>query len=188
MSRLAKKPVVIPAGVQVSYDKKSKLLKVKGPKGELTQEITGAVNLDVKDNGVHFTCASQEALDRAKWGLYWSLTTNMMEGVTKGYEKRLEIMGAGFRADLKGKDQLNLFIGFNTKIPVVYKVDPKVTVKTESNGLIIVLSGIDKQKVGQEAAAIRNLRKADPYKGKGIRYVGEVVRKLAGKSMAVGKK
>lgn len=188
MSRLAKKPVVVPAAVQVNYDPKSRVLKVKGPKGELSEQITGAVQCEVKPEGIFFTNTSKDMLDRAKLGLYWSLATNMVEGVTKGYEKRLEIMGAGFRADLKGKDQLNLFIGFNTKIPVVYKVDPKVTVKTESNGLIIVLTGIDKQKVGQEAAAIRSLRKADPYKGKGIRYVGEVVRKLAGKSMAVGKK
>ncbi|MGH7144726.1 MAG: 50S ribosomal protein L6 [Planctomycetota bacterium] len=188
MSRLAKKPVVVPAGVQINYDKKSRQLKIKGPKGELAQEITGAVQMEYKDNGLYFTNESKEPLDRAKLGLYWSIAQNMVEGVTKGYEKRLEIVGAGFRADLKGKDQLNLFIGFNTKIPKIYKVDPKVTVKTESNGLIIVLSGIDKQKVGQEAAAIRNMRRADPYKGKGIRYVGEVVRKLAGKSVAMGKK
>ena len=182
MSRIGKKPISIPAGVEVKVD--GNTVSVKGPKGTLTQVLTGAVKAEV-DTGtkeLKFTRDSDLRTDRAKHGLYRAIVANMVEGVTKGYSKSLEIQGVGYRAELTGK-RLKLFVGYNTKIPEVYNIPDgvKVTVPAPTQ---IEVEGIDKQLVGQVAASIRLVRIPDVYKGKGVRYKGEVVRKLPGKTVA----
>src|SRR4051812_14257602 len=155
MSRIGKKPVTIPAGVDVKVD--AQKITVKGPKGTLTQEMTGAisaeVNADTKE--ITFSRGSELRVDRAKHGLYRSIVNNMIEGVTKGYQKALEIQGVGYRAELTSdKKKLRLFVGYNTKIPEVYAIPEgvKVTLATPTQ---ISIEGIDKQLVGQVAASIR---------------------------------
>jgi len=181
MSRIGKKPVLIPQGVEVNVHGQNVL--VKGPKGALHQDFTGSITAEVDRDAkqVHVNCGSDVRMDRAKHGLYRALLANMMVGVTKGYEKRLEIQGVGYRAILSGK-RLQLFVGFNTKVPEIYDIPVGVTVTCPSPTEIVV-TGIDKQLVGQAAASIRSVRPPDVYKGKGIRYQGEVVRKLAGKTV-----
>jgi large subunit ribosomal protein L6 len=182
MSRIGKKPVAIPAGVEVKSS--GKTVSVKGPKGTLNLELTGAINVEVDAAAkeVRVGRDSDARMDRAKHGLYRALINNMIEGVTKGYAKSLEIQGVGYRAQLKGQ-RLELFVGYNTKVPEVYMVPTgvKVTVPTPTE---INVEGIDKQLVGQVAASIRLIRTPDVYKGKGVRYKGEVVRKLPGKTVA----
>ncbi len=184
MSRIGKKPVTIPAGVDVKVD--GYIVTVKGPKGTLKQELTGAIGAEV-DAGtkeLKFTRSSEMRSDRAKHGLYRSIVNNMIEGVTKGYMKELEIQGVGYRAELSGdKKKLRLFVGYNTKIPEIYSIPEGVKV-TLAQPTQITVEGIDKQLVGQVAASIRLVRIPDVYKGKGVRYKGEVVRKLPGKTVA----
>jgi len=182
MSRIGKKPVVIPAGVEVKVD--GQKISVKGPKGTLMQELTGGIKaeVDTAAKELRVMRESELRLDRAKHGLYRALLANMIEGVTKGYAKTLEIQGVGYRAQLKGK-KLELFVGYNTKIPEVYAIPDGVTV-TVPTPTEINVTGIDKQLVGQVAASIRLIRKPDVYKGKGVRYRGEVVRRLPGKTVA----
>jgi large subunit ribosomal protein L6 len=182
MSRIGKKPVPVPAGVEVKVS--GQTVTVKGPKGTLTQHLTGAIAAEVDANTkeVHVKRNSELRLDRAKHGLYRALIANMIEGVTKGYSKSLEIQGVGYRAQLKGK-RLELFVGYNTKIPEVYNIPDGVTV-TVPQPTEINIVGIDKQLVGQVASSIRLIRTPDVYKGKGVRYKGEVVRKLPGKTVA----
>jgi len=181
MSRIGKKPVFIPQGVEVNVQGQNVL--VKGPKGALNQDFTGSITAEVDKEAkqVHVKRGSELRMDRAKHGLYRALLANMMVGVTKGYEKRLEIQGVGYRALLSGK-RLQLFVGYNTKVPEVYNIPDGVTVTCPSQTEIVV-TGIDKQLVGQVAASIRSIRPPDVYKGKGIRYQGEIVRKLAGKTV-----
>jgi large subunit ribosomal protein L6 len=183
MSRIGKKPVTIPAGVEVKVD--GNKVSVKGPKGTLTQELTGEikVEVDAATKEVRVVRGSDARIERAKHGLYRALIANMVEGVTKGYSKSLEIQGVGYRAQVKGKNRLELFVGYNTKIPEVYMIPDGVTVAVPTPTEINV-TGIDKQLVGQVAASIRLVRKPDVYKGKGVRYRGEVVRKLPGKTVA----
>lgn len=184
MSRIGKKPVSIPAGVEVKVD--GQTVTVKGPKGTLTQVLTGAITAEVdKDTKeVKFGRGSELRVDRAKHGLYRSIVNNMIEGVTKGYQKELEIQGVGYRAELSGdKKILKLFVGYNTKIPEVYNIPDGVKVTLAAPTQISV-EGIDKQLVGQVASSIRLVRIPDVYKGKGVRYKGEVVRKLPGKTVA----
>lgn len=187
MSRIGKKPVVIPQGVDVSVS--GQTVSVKGPKGTLSMTLTGAIaaEVDGKTKEVHLKRDSDLRLDRAKHGLYRALISNMVLGVTKGYEKRLEIQGVGYRAQLAGK-RLQLFVGYNTKIPEVFQVPEGVKVEVDGKQTEIVVTGIDKQLVGQVAASIRAIRPPDVYQGKGIRYKGEHVRKLPGKTVgAAGK-
>jgi large subunit ribosomal protein L6 len=181
MSRIGKKPVPIPADVEVGVA--GSKVSVKGPKGALQLELTGAVTaeVDVPAKEVRVRCASDLRPDRAKHGLYRALLANMMLGVTKGYEKRLEIQGVGYKALLNGK-RLHLFIGYNTKVPELFEIPDGVTVTCPAPTQIVV-AGIDKQLVGQVAAEIRSIRPPDVYKGKGIRYRGEAVRKLPGKTV-----
>lgn len=182
MSRIGKKPVTIPAGVEIKID--GNKVTVKGPKGSLTQELTGAVSaeMDADTKELKLNRDGDLRADRAKHGLYRAIIANMVEGVTKGYAKTLEIQGVGYRAELSGK-RLKLFVGYNTKIPEVYHIPEgvKVTVPQPTE---INVEGIDKQLVGQVAASIRLVRIPDVYKGKGVRYKGEVVRKLPGKTVA----
>ena len=182
MSRIGKKPVAIPSGVEVKVD--GSKVSVKGPKGTLNQVVTGAikVQVDAAAKEVRVLRESDLRTDRAKHGLYRALIANMIEGVTKGYAKALEIQGVGYRAQLQGK-RLQLFVGYNTKVPEIYEVPEGVTVTCPTPTEIQVV-GADKQLVGQVAASIRLIRIPDVYKGKGVRYKGEVVRKLAGKTVA----
>jgi large subunit ribosomal protein L6 len=182
MSRIGKKPVPIPSGVEVQSA--GNKVTIKGPKGTLSQEITGAIKVEVDVAAKQVLVLRQSDLrsDRAKHGLYRSLIANMVEGVAKGYTKELEIQGVGYRAILQGKN-LQLFVGYNNKVPRIYNIPDGVTV-TCTSPTAITITGPDKQLVGQVAASIRHVRTPDVYKGKGIRYRGEVVRKLPGKTVA----
>ncbi len=181
MSRIGKKPVPIPAGVEVTVS--DALVSVKGPKGTLQLRLTGAIKaeVDAQAKEVRVACGTMLRTDRAKHGLYRALMANMVVGVTKGYEKQLEIQGVGYRAILDGK-RLQLFVGYNTKVPELFDIPDEVVVDCPSQTQIII-TGIDKQLVGQVAAEIRSVRPPDVYQGKGIRYRGEQVRKLPGKTV-----
>jgi large subunit ribosomal protein L6 len=179
MSRIGKNPVVIPAGVTV--DVKEGQVVVKGKLGELTQDI---VDITVKiEDGVITLDRPSEVKDlKAKHGLYRALIANMIEGVTKGFTKELELVGVGYRASNQG-NKLDLALGFSHNI--VMDIAPEVKVETVSDkgkNPIVKLTSADKQLVGQVAAKIRSYRKPEPYKGKGIKFVGEVLRRKAGKS------
>jgi large subunit ribosomal protein L6 len=182
MSRIGKKPVPIPAGVDVQVA--GSTVTVKGPKGSLSQAVTGAikVEVDAAAKEVRVLRGSDLRGDRAKHGLYRALIANMIEGVTKGYAKSLEIQGVGYRVVAAGK-RLSLFVGYNTKRPEIYDV-PEGILVTCPTPTEINIAGIDKQLVGEVAASLRHIRPPDVYKGKGVRYKGEVVRKLPGKTVA----
>lgn len=174
MSRIGKKPIIIPDQVEVTIDKDR--IKVKGPKGELTEKIHPFVKIDLQDKQMSVLPDKKTKSTSALWGLFRALIANMVLGVTEGFEKKLEIQGVGFRAQVQGKD-LILHLGLSH--PVEVAAPEGIEIKVEKN--IITISGTDKQLVGQIAAKIRALKKPEPYKGKGIRYMGEVVRIKAGK-------
>lgn len=176
MSRIGKLPVQIPDGVTV--DIKDGFITVKGPKGSLEQEYDSAIQLEVKDNQLHVTRPNDLKRNRALHGLYRALIQNMVTGVSQGYEKKLQIVGVGYRASKDGK-KLNLQLGFSH--PVVMEDPEGITVEVPTQTEIIV-KGIDKQLVGNHAAKIRAWREPEPYKGKGVRYVGEKVRRKEGKT------
>jgi large subunit ribosomal protein L6 len=155
-------------------------ISVKGPKGSLDFEFHPKINVEIADKKIKVSVAKEEKESGALWGLTRMLVANMIEGVTKGYEKQLELQGVGFRMALQGK-KLNMALGFSH--PVEVEIPEGLEAKIGKN--ILTISGIDKQKIGQFAAAVRSLKKAEPYKGKGFRYVGEIVKKKAGKK-AVG--
>lgn len=169
MSRVAKNPVTVPAGVEVQFG--TDVLKVKGKNGELTLPLTGAVNIELNDGQLSFAAADNSQHARAMSGTVRALVANMVKGVSEGFEKKLQLIGVGYRAQAQGKT-LNLSLGFSH--PVNYDMPEGVTVQTPSQ-TEIVLTGADKQIIGQVAAEIRAYRPPEPYKGKGIRYVGEVV-------------
>ena len=176
MSRIGRAPIPIPSGVEVKVE--GYLVTVKGPKGTLEQQMHPDMTVRVDDGNIVVTRPSDEREHRALHGLTRSLVANMVEGVTNGYAKTLEIQGVGYRAALKGSN-LEIAVGYSH--PVV--VEPPQGVSFEvPQPTRIVISGTDKQLVGQIAANIRAIRKPDPYKGKGIRYAGEYVRKKAGKA------
>jgi len=179
MSRIGKSPVVIPDGITV--DISDNVVTVKGKLGELTQEFSG-VTVKVDEGNVIVERTSDSKEDRSKHGLYRSLINNMIEGVSKGWTKELELVGVGYRASNQGQ-KLDLALGFSHNI--VISIAPEVKVETVSDkgkNPIIKLTSHDKQLVGQVAAKIRSMRKPEPYKGKGIRFVGEIIRRKAGKS------
>jgi large subunit ribosomal protein L6 len=179
MSRIGKNPVIIPEGV--SLDITDNLITVKGKLGELTQEYT-AVSIKIEDNVVYLERPSENKEHKAKHGLYRALIANMIEGVSTGWTKELELVGVGYRASNQGQ-KLDLALGFSHNI--VLNIAPEVKVETVSDkgkNPIIKLTSHDKQLVGQVAAKIRGFRSPEPYKGKGIRFVGEVIRRKAGKS------
>jgi len=179
MSRIGKSPVVIPDGITV--DISDNVVTVKGKLGELTQEFSG-VTVKVDEGNVIVERTSDSKEDRSKHGLYRSLIYNMIEGVSKGWTKELELVGVGYRASNQGQ-KLDLALGFSHNI--VISIAPEVKVETVSDkgkNPIIKLTSHDKQLVGQVAAKIRSMRKPEPYKGKGIRFVGEIIRRKAGKS------
>ncbi len=181
MSRIGKKPVKLLDGVEVIIN--SDDLVIKGKKGEIVLPFESEyVSFRKEDDLIKVEVKKEEKINYARQGLYRSLLANAVEGVTNGYEKRLEIRGVGFKVDKKGQD-LEFRLGFSH--PVLFKKVEGVDMDIDKdNNLIIIISGIDKQKVGQVAANIRELKKPEPYKGKGIRYVDEYVVRKAGKSAA----
>ena len=176
MSRIGKMPVVVPSGVEVKID--GTTVSVKGKKGELTRTFQPTMIIEQKDNEIIITPANDERQTNAYWGLTRSLLNNMVVGVSEGFEKKLELVGVGYRASLKGK-ALAMQLGFSH--PVLVKCPEGITFEVPSQNEINVL-GASKEQVGQVAADIRKWRKPEPYKGKGIRYVGEYIRRKAGKA------
>ncbi len=175
MSRIGKQPIELPAGVSVAISPGR--VQVNGPLGELSQEVPPRMKVDQQDGTVIVTRPTERGEDRALHGLTRSLIANMVEGVTRGFEKRLEIQGVGYRAALRGSD-LELAVGFSHT--VVVKPQAGITFEVPAPNQIVV-KGIDKQLVGQTAADVRRVRPPEPYKGKGIRYEGEYVRRKVGK-------
>ncbi len=180
MSRIGKLPITIPAGVTVSV--KDSVVTVKGPKGELTQVINPNISVDVKDGELSVTRPNDEKENRAMHGLYRSLINNMVIGVSEGFKKQLELVGVGYRVTNQGQI-LELSLGFTHQIFLALPQEIKVETKMERNqNPLIILESCDKQLIGQVCAKIRSFRKPEPYKGKGIKFVGEVIRRKAGKS------
>jgi large subunit ribosomal protein L6 len=175
MSRIGKRPISVPAGVIVSVDPGR--VTVSGPKGELRQQVPQRMQIDQEDGTVTVTRPTERGEDRALHGLTRTLIANMVEGVTNGFEKKLEIQGVGYRAALSGSN-LELQVGYSHPVRIVPRegISFEVPIPTQ-----IVVRGIDKQVVGQTAAEIRKVRPPEPYKGKGIRYEGEHVRRKVGK-------
>jgi large subunit ribosomal protein L6 len=181
MSRIGKKSVVVPEGVTVSVGSDN-VVTVKGKKGELKQAVDRDIKVEVKDGQVHFVRPTDQIRHRALHGLYRSIVSNLVKGVTDGYERKLELIGVGFKASSQG-NVLDLTLGYSHNIIFEIPKELKVaTAQEKGQNPIITLQGIDKQLIGQVAAKLRSLRKPEPYKGKGVRYVGEVVRKKAGKA------
>ncbi len=181
MSRIGKQPVIAPSGVTISVNKDN-VVTVKGPKGELKQAIDRDITVEVKDGNITFARPTDQIRHRALHGLYRSLISNLVKGVTDGYQRKLELIGVGFKAANQG-NVLDLSLGYSHNI--VFEVPKEIKVATaqeKGQNPTITLEGIDKQLIGQVAAKLRGLRKPEPYKGKGVRYVGEVVRKKAGKA------
>lgn len=184
MSRIGKLPVIIPAGVSVTFA--NDIVTVKGPKGELKQAINPEITIEIKDGELQVSRPSDEKQHRAYHGLYRSLINNMVTGVSLGYRKEMELVGVGYRAQANGQ-VLDLSLGYTHNIMFVLPQEIKLETKSERNkNPMIILESCDKQLIGQVCAKIRSLRKPEPYKGKGVRFVGEVVRRKAGKS--AGKK
>ncbi len=180
MSRIGKSPIAIPAGVTVTIN--GDTVTVKGKLGELSQEITDGISIKEEDGTLTLVRPSESKSHKAKHGLYRALINNMIEGVTNGWSKELELVGVGYRASNQGQ-VLDLAIGFSHNI--VLSIAPEVKVETISEkgkNPIVKLTSFDKQLVGQVAAKIRSFRKPEPYKGKGIKFVGEELRRKAGKS------
>lgn len=176
MSRIGKQPIELPSGVEVTLD--GNTAKVKGPKGELTRTFHKLVVISREDNVVRVAPVSQERQARALFGLSRTLLNNMVEGVSKGFEKRLEIQGVGYRAQVQG-NKLVLQLGYSN--PVELDIPQGITVAVENNTKLTV-SGYDKQAIGDFAAHIRSKRPPEPYKGKGVRYAGERIVRKAGKA------
>jgi len=177
MSRIGKQPIEIPSGVDVTVGDEA-LVTVKGPRGTLTQQVHTDMKIVREDGVLRVERPSDESRHRSLHGLTRSLIANMVEGVTKGYEKRLSIVGVGYRAAMKGKD-LEILVGYSHPVKVAAPEGIEFETPTPTS---IVVRGNDKQQVGEVAANIRKVRKPEPYKGKGIRYENEYVRKKAGKA------
>ena len=177
MSRIGKKPIVIPGGVQVAV--KDHTVSVQGPKGKLETTLHPRIKIAVKDGAISFERPTNINKDRALHGLSRSLVFNMVHGVVEGYKKELEIVGVGFKAEVKGK-KFVLALGFTH--PMEFDIPEGIQIQCPNPTRVVVL-GLDKQKVGQVAADIRAAHKPEPYKGKGIHYVGEVIRRKQGKTV-----
>jgi large subunit ribosomal protein L6 len=183
MSRIGKKPISIPEKIEIKID--GRIVFVKGPKGELSKEFRPEIEIK-EENGQIFV-SPKKGLEsvkkiRAFWGLTRKLIANMVEGVTNGFEKRLQIEGIGYKAEVSGKE-LVLSVGFSHQVKL--EIPEGLEASVEKN--VIIISGIDKEKVGQFAAVIRKVRPAEPYKGKGIKYFGEIIRRKVGKKAAAVK-
>ncbi|MBY0478748.1 MAG: 50S ribosomal protein L6 [Chitinophagaceae bacterium] len=181
MSRIGKKPIVIPQGVTVTLGKDN-VVTVKGPKGELKESIDRDITVEVKDGEVTFNRPTDQGRHRAMHGLYRSLVSNMVAGVTEGFSKKLELVGVGYKAANQG-NVLDLALGYSHNIIFDVPKELKVaTAQEKGQNPTIMLEGIDKQLLGAVAAKIRSLRKPEPYKGKGVKYAGEFIRRKAGKA------
>jgi large subunit ribosomal protein L6 len=181
MSRIGKKPVTIPNGVTISVNNDN-VVTVKGPKGELTQLVDRDIKIEVKDGHVDVTRPTDQIRHRAMHGLYRSLISNMVLGVTEGFKKQLELVGVGFKAANQG-NLLDLALGYSHNIVIEIPKELKVSTSQEKGqNPMITFESIDKQLIGQVCAKIRSLRKPEPYKGKGVKFAGEVLRRKAGKS------
>jgi large subunit ribosomal protein L6 len=176
MSRIGKKPILIPAGVEIKME--GNIISVKGPKGEISHKIRPEVKVEKKEDKIFVLNQEETKLSKSLWGLTRILIFNMIKGVTIGFEKKLEIQGIGFKAAVEGEN-LVLNVGFTE--PVKMKIPQNIKISVEKN--IIIISGIDKELVGQFTANIRKVKPPEPYKGKGIRYVNETVRRKVGKKV-----
>ena len=184
MSRIGKANIEIPSGVEINFDSKASIVTVKGLKGELTQEITGGLSVQIEDGKLAVSRPNEEKISKSLHGLYRSLINNMVVGVSKGHKTQQELVGVGYKCSNQG-NLLELSLGYSHKIMIAIPKEVKVeTVTEKGKNPTIILESIDKQLVGQVAAKIRSLRKPEPYKGKGIRFVGEQVRRKAGKTAA----
>lgn len=179
MSKIGKRPIEIPEGVEVKIE--GQKIKIRGEKGELTREVSSEIEVKREGKRIFLSPRSKEKKIKALWGLERQLIFNMIKGVSEGFEKRLEIVGLGYKAELK-ENKIYLYLGRAT--PSEIEIPPGIGVRLEKN--FIIVSGIDKEKVGNFAAKIRKEREPDPYKGKGIRYFGEEIKLKPGKK-AVGK-
>jgi large subunit ribosomal protein L6 len=181
MSRIGKKPVTLPSGVQVSVDEQN-IVSITGPKGTLTQKIDPDITISVDGTELKVERPTEQKRHKALHGLYRSLINNMVIGVTTGYKVNLEIVGVGYKAANNG-NVLDLSLGYSHNVYVVIPSELKVTTAMEKGkNPLVTLEGTDKQLIGLVASKIRSLRKVEPYKGKGIRFVGEVIRRKAGKT------
>lgn len=178
MSRIGRMPIVLPKEVKITYDPSK--VEVTGPKGFLSHPLPHGISISVEEGKIFIRCSNEQRNLRALQGLTRSLIANMVVGVTQGFEKRLEIVGVGFRADLQG-DALKLSLGYSH--PVLYPIPKGIKIDVEKQTLITV-KGVDKQQVGIVAAQLRSIKPPEPYKGKGIRYLGEKIRKKVGKTKA----
>ena len=177
MSRIGKKSILIPAGVEITIEGKN--VSVKGPKGEACFKVSPEIEVEKKEGKFFVSINTETKLAKSLWGLSRVMIANMIKGVTEGFGKKLEIQGIGFKAALEGE---NLVLSMGFSHPVKMKIPQGIKVTVEKN--IINISGIDKELVGQFTANIRRIKPPEPYKGKGIRYVGEVVRRKVGKKVA----
>ncbi len=179
MSRIGKKPVIIIPGVEAKVNGND--IEIKGPKGALSIKIAPEMNVELKDKEIIISPKVEDLKSKALWGLMRSLVNNMVDGVVKGFEKRLEINGVGFKSAVEGK-KLVLNVGYSH--PIYIEAPEGIEFKVEKN--IIIVSGINKELVGQIAATIRRVKPPEPYKGKGIKYIDEIIRKKLGKKAAAG--
>lgn len=180
MSRIGKNPINIPEGVEVKIEGEE--ITVKGPKGELKQKIHPIIKVEIKNKQIIITVNNpNNKKEKALWGLFGSLIKNMVFGVTEGYEKKLEIVGVGYKVELQG-DKLVLKVGYSH--PIEYNLPKGISAVVDKNN--IILTGIDKQLIGDVAAQIRKIRKPEPYKGKGIKYADEIIKKKVGKAAVKG--
>lgn len=181
MSRIGKAPITVPSGVDISVNK-GNVVTVKGPKGQLEQQVNADLSIAIEDGELNISRPTDQPRHRAAHGLYRSLIHNMVEGVTNGYTKEMELVGVGYRANNSGQ-LLELTLGYSH--PIYFYVPDEVKVETESKKgapPLVRLTSIDKQLIGQVAAKIRAFRKPEPYKGKGVRFKGEEIRRKAGKT------
>ena len=181
MSRIGKLPISVPAGVAISVDNDN-AVTVKGPKGSLTTKVDRDITVAIEDGTLTVTRPTEQKRHKAMHGLYRSLINNMVEGVSKGFEKKLELVGVGYKATLNGTT-LEMALGYSHNVFVALPSEVTATAVTDKGkNPIVTLNSIDNQLLGQVAAKIRSLRKVEPYKGKGVRFVGEIIRRKAGKT------
>lgn len=184
MSRIGRLPIEIPAGVEVKVNDEN-MVSVKGPLGELTQKVDSEIELEIEDGKIQFSRKGETKHHKSMHGLYRSLVNNMVTGVSKGYEIKLELVGVGFRAELLPDNVLDLVLGFSHHTYLQLPAEVQVEAKSEKrSNPVITLKSNDKQLIGQVAAKIRSFRKPEPYKGKGVKFVGEELRRKAGKAAA----
>ncbi|MDD2798860.1 MAG: 50S ribosomal protein L6 [Bacteroidales bacterium] len=185
MSRIGKLPIAIPAGVSVSVSENT--VSVKGPKGTMTQDLTGGIVVAVEEGNVVLSRPTDEAQHRALHGLYRSLINNMVLGVSTGYRKEMELVGVGYRVSNDGQ-VIEFSLGYSHNIFLKVPAEIKVETKSERNkNPLLILESCDKQLLGQVCSKIRSFRKPEPYKGKGVKFVGEILRRKSGKSAGKGK-